>query len=542
MEFDTNIKYQVDINDFKVIEQLSFGAFGTVYSVQNKKTKEYLAAKVMKINGKQDILFINREIRTMIHFNHPTIIKFRGYSLKDFWGQKNVTIFMELAKNRSLKDVLKKCSNGLSPEQYDNTAKQIILIGIARGMMELHKGHLIHRDLKPENVLLDENFHPIITDFGLSKFYEAGHSMNQSGSRGTAIYMAPEAFSDNYNIKADVYAFGILMYEVVTDQTPYPDILNNKIKIHQIPKLIKENMRPKFDFPIKKSIKKLIESCWAQNPNDRPTFEQIFNKLAYNFDDFVDNDDIDDDDDYDENLDEKYFLENVDNDLIYDYLDEIANDESKNFTDNDFVKRIEAIENKIKLLQNDNELLKLENKNLKEENEKMNGKILLIENKCNKNVEELNRIKTIKNSESVIINDIKLIKSEINKLNKKEQFVIPDEIYESIQNAQDSANKANSKYDELRSENDKIHGDLKCLKYEAKKLKESLTQISMNSGESIPDEIYESIQNAQDSANKANSKYDELRSENDKIHGDLKCLKYEVKKIKVSETLFKSPS
>lgn len=171
MEFDTNIKYQVDINDFKVIEQLSFGAFGTVYSVQNKKTKEYLAAKVMKINGKQDILFINREIRTMIHFNHPTIIKFRGYSLKDFWGQKNVTIFMDLAKNRSLKDVLKKCSNGLSPEQYDNTAKQIILIGIARGMMELHKGHLIHRDLKPENVLLDENFHPIITDFGLSKFY-----------------------------------------------------------------------------------------------------------------------------------------------------------------------------------------------------------------------------------------------------------------------------------------------------------------------------------------------------------------------------------
>ncbi|KAK8837584.1 hypothetical protein M9Y10_036584 [Tritrichomonas musculus] len=160
-------------------------------------------------------------------------------------------------------------------------------------------------------------------------------------------------------------------------------------------------------------------------------------------------------------------------------------------------------------------------------NEKMNGKILLIENKCNKNVEELNRIKTIKNSESVIINDIKLIKSEINKLNKKEQFVIPDEIYENIQNAQDSANKANSKCDMLRSENDNIREALRCLKYEAKKLKNT-----MNSGELIPDDIYDNIQQAQDSANKANSKCDMLRSENDNIREALKCLKYEAKKLK----------
>ena len=84
-----------------------------------------------------------------------------------------------------------------------------MLISIARGMMILHQLHIIHRDLKAENILVDEDFYPRITDFGLSKFFDPYHSMSQSiKDSGTAIYMAPEVIeSDHFNTKADVYAF-----------------------------------------------------------------------------------------------------------------------------------------------------------------------------------------------------------------------------------------------------------------------------------------------------------------------------------------------
>uniref|UniRef100_UPI002FDF7FEC protein kinase domain-containing protein n=1 Tax=Helicobacter typhlonius TaxID=76936 RepID=UPI002FDF7FEC len=74
----------------------------------------------------------------------------------------------------------KKIRKSNGPRDYDDTSKQIILAGIARGMKYLHDHNIIHRDLKPDNVLLDSNYHPKITDFGLSKSFENGHSNDQS--------------------------------------------------------------------------------------------------------------------------------------------------------------------------------------------------------------------------------------------------------------------------------------------------------------------------------------------------------------------------
>ena len=209
----------------------------------------------------------------------------------------------------------------------DNTAKQIILVGIARGMMILHQHHIIHRDLKPGNILLDNDYHPYITDFGLSKLYETGRSMIQSQQCGTSMYMAPEIIQGNrYNGKVDVYSFGILMYEVVTNSLPYPLLLNGKMTPYIFnQKVVEEDLRPKFEFPINKSIQKLIESCWAKDPKERPTFEEIFKKLAYNIDDLVDNiyedNDIIDDDDDEEN----FYLDGVDVNEVISYANDIDN-------------------------------------------------------------------------------------------------------------------------------------------------------------------------------------------------------------------------
>ncbi|KAK8883959.1 hypothetical protein M9Y10_043061 [Tritrichomonas musculus] len=139
-------KFTVDIKDYKIIQRLGAGGFSSVYSVQNLKTGENMAAKVLNLNNNEEKCkqMINREIGIMIRCQHPTIVRFIGFSIKDFHNENNITILMEYAAKGSLSIFLQKVQNGLLDETYNNTNRQIILIGIARGMMYLHQHQIIH--------------------------------------------------------------------------------------------------------------------------------------------------------------------------------------------------------------------------------------------------------------------------------------------------------------------------------------------------------------------------------------------------------------
>lgn len=165
---------KIDINQFEKIKRIKKGRFGAIYLVRDKQSGNQYAAKVIDCddNVEQCKKLIDREIGIMMVMNHPTIIKFISFSLEDFQGENNVTIIMEHAYNGSLADILHKIQNFNGPSEYTNTSRQIILIGVSRGMKYLHDRNITHRDLKPGNILIDENFQPHITDFGLSKFFE----------------------------------------------------------------------------------------------------------------------------------------------------------------------------------------------------------------------------------------------------------------------------------------------------------------------------------------------------------------------------------
>lgn len=90
-----------------------------------------------------------------------------------------MTLLMDLASKGSLANILLDLQRGLGDSHFDNTISQKILIGIAQGMMYLHKKRGIYRDLKPANVLLDNNFQPRITDFSLSKIYLQDNHKNK---------------------------------------------------------------------------------------------------------------------------------------------------------------------------------------------------------------------------------------------------------------------------------------------------------------------------------------------------------------------------
>lgn len=342
-------QYIIDIKDYEIVKNINRGGFGIIDLVRNKKTGDEYAAKTNLIKTKpQNRRLILREVRILIQVQHPTIIQFRGFSYFDFAGEKNIVILMDHMKYGSLSDLIEKESKSLCPLDFDNTKKQIILIGIARGMMILQEHHVIHRDLKPENILLDKDYRPKITDFGLSKFLDPQNSVSMSMSDcGTIAYMAPEIFNSNhYNSKADVYAFGILMYELISGSRAYKDIFRKKnFNAFTFADKIKKGLRPEFNFPIKKGLKKMIEMCLLENPKERPTFGELFRKLSLSQDDFsmqfesnfsepVIFDDDDDDNDNEEDSDfsqfgnTKYCLDDVDYNEIITYSDEILENNS----------------------------------------------------------------------------------------------------------------------------------------------------------------------------------------------------------------------
>lgn len=359
-------KYRKNIKDYTAIEMLGSGAFGKVFKVKNNKTNEICVAKCLYCQNipKEKIY---REIENLIISKCPTIIEFLGYSLHDFNGKENIVIFMKYAEFGSLKKLLDLCKSGLTPPEYDNTIRQKILISISHSMKYLNQRRIIHRDLKSANVLLDKDFNAYLADFGFSKRIKIGEDFNQSQYCGTLIYMAPEIDQKmHYDYKVDVYAFGILMYEIVTGEDPYPELENKNIDIEEFIQKVKENnYRPKFDDMVKKSIKNLILSCLSNDPNERPSFDEIFNKLSYKIYESGD-----------ENEDNDYFLPDVDEYEIEDHVEMLEKNET--LKDEPSNQIISELINKI--IVNENEINKL-----KEENKKLNDSVndLLIHMKTN---------------------------------------------------------------------------------------------------------------------------------------------------------------
>ena len=165
-------KYEVDILQYKKIKKINHGGCGDVYLVQKISTNEYYAAKVLKDDTESSRSNeMMREIMVMCTCEHKTIIKFYGYSMKDFEGNNRLTIIMELAKNGTLQELIFKAMNVRADKSYNDTKKQIISIGIAYSMKVLHRLRIIHRDIKPGNIFLNEDFLPKLGDFGFSKFF-----------------------------------------------------------------------------------------------------------------------------------------------------------------------------------------------------------------------------------------------------------------------------------------------------------------------------------------------------------------------------------
>ena len=146
-------------------------------------------------------------------------------------------------------------------------------------MSYLHLHKIIHRDLKPANILMDDFLFPKIADFGLSKILHTNKESMSNNSffqqKGTPLYMSPEIYKDcEYSFASDVYAFGVIVYEIVTSTEPFKNANAFTIMMKVI-----NGERPEIDETVNDSYRNLIERCWAQNPLDRPSFDEIVEYL-----------------------------------------------------------------------------------------------------------------------------------------------------------------------------------------------------------------------------------------------------------------------
>ncbi|KAJ8554320.1 hypothetical protein K7X08_024998 [Anisodus acutangulus] len=276
-------------NKFK--EKLGEGAYGTVFKGK-LRSGPFVAVKMMHKSMASGQEFIS-EVSTIGRIHHVNVVQLVGFCVE---GSKRALAY-EFMLNGSLDKYisLQEGTVSLSYKQMFD-----ISLGVARGIDYLHRGcdmQILHFDIKPHNILLDENFNPKISDFGLAKLCSSDDSIvSITAARGTMGYMAPELFYKNIggvSYKADVYSYGMLLMEMAgrrKNMNPFADHLS---QIY-FPTWVYDQFNEGNDIEMqdaseedRRFVKKMmIVSLWCiqMKPADRPAMNKVVEMLEGNVD------------------------------------------------------------------------------------------------------------------------------------------------------------------------------------------------------------------------------------------------------------------
>ena len=192
---------------------------------------------------------------------------------------------MELAEKGSLDKVLRNQNENLTNKNENLTWKQRMEIALdaINGIKYLHEQKIVHRDIKSGNVLIDGNFRAKISDFGIAKEKKNQQVTKSLGHMGTLSYMAPELFktSTKYTNESDIYAFGIVLWELMENGKPGKKLENfdedKEDWFSDIEKFKVEDREEISESSITNHPKlcELIRECWKFEEKERPSEDKI---------------------------------------------------------------------------------------------------------------------------------------------------------------------------------------------------------------------------------------------------------------------------
>ncbi|KAI3502591.1 hypothetical protein L1887_30754 [Cichorium endivia] len=274
-------------NSFKL--KLGQGGFGSVYKGVLSNGSPVAVKILSELKGNGDD-FIN-EVASVGRTSHVNIVSLVGFC---FEGHQRALIY-EFMPNGSLEKFIYD-QTFLSNSKLVWKKLHEIAIGIARGLEYLHSGcntRILHFDIKPHNILLDQDFSPKISDFGLAKLSLEKRSMvSMSQMRGTPGYIAPELFSRSFghvSHKSDVYSYGMMILEMVggrknievevdhTSEIYFPHWIYKKVELDE-----ELGLHPNMSDEENEMVRKMIIVglwCIQTNPLSRPTITKALEML-----------------------------------------------------------------------------------------------------------------------------------------------------------------------------------------------------------------------------------------------------------------------
>jgi|GEM_PF-4407530 len=254
------------IGRYHIREQLGEGGMATVYKAYDTRLERDVALKVLRIDQfipaqlQQVLQRFEREAKSLAKLSHSNIV-----NILDFGEHEGMPfLVMEYLPGGTLKQKLGQ------PIPWRQAVR--LLIPVADGLSYAHQHGIIHRDVKPANILLKETGMPVLTDFGIAKLLETsdGQTLTASGvGIGTPEYMAPEQGmgSKTIDARADIYALGIVFYEMVAGRKPYSADTPMAVVLKQI----SDPLPPPTDFvpDLPESVENVLFKALAKQPDDR---------------------------------------------------------------------------------------------------------------------------------------------------------------------------------------------------------------------------------------------------------------------------------
>ncbi len=244
---------------YHIIRKIGEGGTANVYLAHDQKEDRNVSLKILKKENIDDrkVKKFKREAQTLSRLDDDNIV--RVYDVGDDGNLHYIVA--EYIDGMTLKDYIKTCSP-IPVDEIVKLSKQIL-----QGIKHAHERGVVHKDIKSQNILLDENKNPKITDFGIADILDEEVTRTQS-LMGTPQYIAPEILNrEHLTPQSDLYAVGIVMYEMCTTQVPFAGEKASYIMIKQMSQPLPSIVAQRSDIP--QSLENIIIKATAKKLENR---------------------------------------------------------------------------------------------------------------------------------------------------------------------------------------------------------------------------------------------------------------------------------